>query len=646
MQFFHTELAAVTATLLFCLAAPQVLEQRGEETLSSSSELSENEEEENDDTNEQLRQAGMPTPPPPPDLLECYDFVVVGAGSAGSVVANRLSANGTYKVLLLEAGGEQTPDLYVPFFSFLAANENNSWPFHTVPQRNGCLSFPNQMAPMTQGKILGGTSSINSMSYVRGNKDDFENWKNNFKAEGWGYEDVLPFFREVEMFNVTGINRSDQYHGYQGETPVNYSRYYTNLSYYFLDACKESGYDYIDYNGEKSYGYSRLQSNTWNGIRMSAYTCFVEKPRFNPNITLHVSTNSTATRIIFDEKKAVAVEFNKDGELRNVTIGREVIVSAGAIGTPHLLMLSGIGPEKHLNELNITVVHNSTVGEGLQDHVVFLGLVVTTNNDYIGLAGLADNQSELEYRANRTGLLTIPGAYEALLFTRSSDAVVASDHPDVKLALTSIFPSQDINKSAYVTPALYDMFYKPLIENYRVGFMNTITMGQPKSRGSVKLNASDPSGPPLIDPNVLSDNSDINRTVEGIKKVKKLFETKAMKQIGANVYNGTHPNCTEYQPWSDDWIKCFLIYSGFPSMHVCCTAAMGNHSRAVVDSRLRVIGVKGVRVADASVMPQITSGNTHAPVLMIGAKAANMILADAKAEEEEYRKKGMKIGSK
>lgn len=629
MQFFKTAFAAVTATLLFCLAAPEEVKQSSQDG-----------EQGKEDTKEQAEQTGMHPTPPPLKLLDCYDFVVVGAGSAGSVVANRLSANGTYTVLLLEAGGEPTDNLYIPFFSFVSANENNSWPFHTVPQTNGCLSFPGRMAPMTQGKLLGGTSGINSMSYVRGNRDDFETWKNNYSADGWGYEDVLPFFREVEMFNVTGINKSERYHGYQGETPVNYPKYYTNLSYYFLDACNQSGYKYIDYNGESSCGYSRLQSNTWDGMRMSAYTCFVQAPRYNPNITLHVSTNSTARRIVFNsEKKAVAVEFTKDGELQNVTIGREVIVSAGAIGTPHLLMLSGIGPKDNLTKLNITVVQDSPVGEGLQDHVVFLGLVVTTNKDYIGLAGLANNQSIIEYRVNRTGLLTIPGAYEALLFTYSSDTEGKAEHPDVKLALTSIFPSRDIQRSPYVTPELYDMFYKPLIEGNKTGFMNTITMGQPRSRGSVKLNESDPSGPPLIDPNILSEHSDITRTVEGIKKVKKLFENSAMQTIGAEVHSAEHPNCTKYKIWDDDWIKCFLQYSGFPSMHVCCTAAMGNHSHAVVDSRLRVIGVKGVRVADASVMPHITSGNTHAPVLMIGAKAANMIIADSKAEEEELKKK-------
>lgn len=641
MKSFRTALATVAATLSLCLAAPQDggPNTSGDKTNSGASTTSQEVPTDPSSGQEQAKTPAMPVVPPDPPLLDCYDFVVVGAGSAGSVVANRLAADGNYSVLLLEAGGEPTANLYVPLFSFDSANESNSWQYQTVPQTNGCLSFPGRMAPMTQGKLLGGTSGINSMSYVRGNKQDFDSWEKNYSAKGWDYQSVLPFFKEIENFSISGISENRSYHGYQGETPINYPNYYTNLSNYFLNACREAGYENIDYNGEKHYGYSRLQSNTRDGVRMSAYTCFVEGPRYTPNGTLHVSINSTATKITFQGKKATGVVFTKNGENKSVRIGREVIVSAGAIGTPHLLMLSGIGPRAHLDELKIPVVADLPVGDGLQDHVVFLGLVVTTKEDYIGWRTFNETISYLEYLFHKTGLFTLPGAYEALLFTNSKNDTKELQNPDIKLALTSIFPNPKIAMSPYVTPELYKMFYEPLIVQNKTGFMSTITMGQPKSRGCVKLNTSDPSDPPLIDPNILSDESDINRTVEGVLRVKELFEQKAMTSIGAEVYKGEHPNCS-FVPWTKEYIKCFLQYSGFPSMHVCCTAAMGNHSRAVVDSRLRVLkGVQGVRVADASVMPHITSGNTHAPVMMIGAKAAKMILEDAKAEEEEQRKK-------
>lgn len=619
-------LVAISALLSLCFALPEQ-----EEVASSEDSQTDTEAEDG------LQQSTTHQPlPPEPELLDCYDYVVVGAGSAGSVVANRLSANKTYKVLLLEAGGEPTDNLYIPFFSFRSANENNSWQFYTESQTNGCLSFPDRKAPMTQGKLLGGTSGINSMSYVRGHQADFDNWRDTYGAKGWGYRDVLQFFKEIEEFNVTSIPKNVEYHGYQGETPINYPNYNTTVSYFFLDACNESGYKYIDYNGNESYGYSRLQSNTRYGARMSSYTCFIQRQKYEPNRTLHVSSNSTVTKIVFDNNKtAVAVEFFKNGEPRNVTIGREVILCAGAIGSPHLLMLSGVGPAEELTKANIEVVANASVGKGLQDHVVYLGLVVTTNKDYIGLEKLANNQSMFEYFANHSGLWAVPGAYEALLFTNSTNT---SKIPDIKLSLTALFPSPAIEESPYVTPQLYQEFYLPLIKNNKTGFMNTITMGQPQSRGTVRLNETYPTGPPLINPNILSVESDITRTVQGIFTVKKLFESESMKKIGAVVYNGTHPNCTG-TPWTEEYVKCFLRYSGFPSMHVCCTCAIGNETHGVVDHRLRVRGVNRVRVADASVMPQITSGNTHAPVMMIGAKAAYMILEDARAEEEAWKKK-------
>lgn len=236
-------------------------------------------------------------PLPQPALNECYDYVVVGAGSAGSVVANRLSRSGNYTVLLLEAGGEPTLDLYVPFFSFLAANENNSWQYQTVPQKNGCLSFKNHTAPMTQGKLLGGTSGINSMGYVRGNPEDFNGWNNTYGAMNWSFQDVLKYFKEIENFSLPERNESDPYHGFHGETPINYPNYYTNLSNSFLNACRDANYTYIDYNGATQYGYSRLQSNTANGMRMSSYSCFLQGQIYNWSDRLHISINSMVTKV-------------------------------------------------------------------------------------------------------------------------------------------------------------------------------------------------------------------------------------------------------------------------------------------------------------------------------------------------------------
>lgn len=637
MKYFRTALATVAATLSVCLVLPDVVEANtAEETQHQSTAAPQ---EAPNDSASQQQQAKIPEVPANLSLLECYDFVVVGAGSAGSVVANRLSADGNYTVLLLEAGDEPTPMMYIPFFAPFSANASNSWQYYTTEQKNACLGFDGHRAPMTQGKVLGGTSGINSMSFVRGNKNDFDSWETVYHAEGWNYTSVLEYFKQIERFNITDANSTYSYHGFSGETPVNYPKFYSNLSHVFLNACNESGYEYIDYNAKTGPGYSRLQSNTENGVRMSAYTCFLQHswPKFKK---LHISKSSTATKIIFDnETKATGVEFTRNGQKMNVSVGREVIVSAGAIGSPKLLMLSGIGPADHLTERQIKVVADLPVGKNLQDHVVFLGLVVTTNKDEIGLDGI-DSTKLLEYMKNHTGLLTLPGAYEALLFLSSSDNSGPEEPPDIKLALTAVFPSPLIQQSAHVTSEFYKAFYEPLITQNKTGFMNTITMVQPESRGTVKLNDTDVNGPPLIDPAMLSVQSDVERTVKGVLKVMKLFQQRSMLDIGAKIHNGTHPQCNHLPMWSEDYVRCFLNHSGFPSMHVCCTCRMGNDSKAVVDARLRVRGgVKGVRVVDASVMPRITSGNTHAPVLMIGAKAASMILEDSKAEEEKWRRK-------
>lgn len=560
-------------------------------------------------------------------LLECYDFVVVGAGSAGSVVANRLSANDTFSVLLLEAGLNETDDLAVPFFAPFAAKPNNTWMYTTIPQNNSCLSFPGHVAVMTLGKIMGGTSSINSMNFVRGSRHDFDKWETDYNATGWNYSCVLPNFKAIENFNVTTApeEQRDYYHGFAGETPINYPRYNTSLSYAFLNACSESSYSYIDYNGPNHTGYSRVQSNTAEGVRMSASTCFIRMVQQNRS-RLHISINSTVTRVVFNgNREATHVVFLKDGVEMNVSIGREVIISAGAINTPKLLMLSGIGPEEDLKKSNITPVANLPVGVGLMDHIIFLGLVFTTTKDEVGISNLTAFIQE--YNVSRTGLLTIPGAFEALLFTNSGEnSTGLPDYPDIELELTDLFPDPRIAQSPYVSNETYEKYYVPMFN--KTGFMNAVAMVQPKSRGTVKLNYTHPDNSPLIDLQFLSNEEDVERIVNGTLKVMQIFNTTAMKDIGAEIWNGSYPNCENYTIWSRKYIECFIREAAFPGQHVCCTCPMGDRNGSVVDSRLRVKNVTKVRVIDASVMPRITAGNINAAVLMIGDKGAKMVIED------------------
>lgn len=561
-------------------------------------------------------------------LLTEYDFIIVGAGSAGSVVANRLSKSGEYTVLLLEAGGEMTDDLFVPFTAPFAANENNSWGYQTTPQSFALKSFPGHMGPMTQGKVMGGTSSLNSMNYVRGNPEDFNKWEKEYGATGWNYTNVLDSFKEIETFLITDFTQEEisKYHGLSGETPVNYSRYYTPLSYTFLQACNESGYKYIDYNGENHTGYSRVQSNTAYGVRMGASTCFLSTEFRTNHSKLHISTHSTVTKIMFNNNTAAGVKYIKNGEVKEVNATYEVILCAGAINSPKLLMLSGIGLASHLKNYSIDVIADLYVGQGLQDHVVFAGLVVETKEDLIGLKHL--NESLYEYIANKTGLFTIPGGFEALLFTHSGIDKHHEDYPDLELEVTAVFPNEQIAQSPYVSKEIYDAYYKPMIN--KTGFMCALAMVQPVSRGAIYLNVTDPQGPPSINPNMFRNTTDLKRIVNGTMKIMELFSTEAMKKINATLWPGTFPPCNHTTPWTKDYVECFIQQAAFPGQHVCCTCPMGNHERSVVDERLRVKGVKRLRVVDASVMPSIVAGNTNAAVMMIAAKASAMILNDTK----------------
>lgn len=571
------------------------------------------------------------------DPKDSYDYVIVGAGSGGSVVANRLAAKNKYSVLLLEAGGDMTDDLYVPFNAPFAANVNNSWMYETDPQKFAMFSFPGHIGPITQGKVLGGTSSLNSMNYVRGNKEDFNKWATYYNATGWDYNTVLPYFREIEKFGVPDAEINRTYHGFDGETPVKYPSHYTKLSNVFLNACSEAGYEYIDYNGEKQSGYSRVQSNTDRGIRMAASTCFLTKYHMRfPK--LDISMHSIVTKILIKNKTAIGVQFTKNGENKTVMANREVVVCAGTIGSAKLLMLSGIGPDWHLQNKSIPVEENLPVGQGLQDHVVFLGLVVKTDEDLIGLKNI--NSSIEQYRYNQTGLLTIPGGFEALLFFHSGVGEVKPEHPDLELELASIFPGPEIARSPYVSPEIYQSYYEPMF-NY-TGFMLALAMVQPDARGAVYLRSNNPDDKPCINPQMLRGTHDIDRIVNGTLMLKeKLLAQQSMRKIGAELWDKKFPSCSKFEIWTRDYVACLVSHTAFPGQHVCCTCAMGTHEKAVVDHELRVRGILNLRVADSSVMPQIISGNTHATTMMIGAKAAKMILESAEKANGVQSRSGL-----
>ncbi|XP_077535764.1 glucose dehydrogenase [FAD, quinone]-like, partial [Haemaphysalis longicornis] len=281
------------------------------------------------------------------NLLQEYDYVIVGGGSAGCVIANRLSADPNTSVLLLEAGDLEDATDQIPGAAPSKQGGHHDWAYVTVPQRNACLSYREQRVRLPRGKVLGGSSVLNYMVYTRGSRHDYDRWSEEYGAAGWSYQDVLPHFKEIEDYRV---GAPDDYHGTGGEVAVNYANGRTSLSDTFLMACNESGYPYVDYNGPEMAGCSRPQTNTRNGARVSANTAFIQ-PIIGARKNLHVALLSQVTKVIFEVTRAVGVTFTRLGHAMNVYASREVILSAGAFGSAQLLMLSGVGPKEDLERM-------------------------------------------------------------------------------------------------------------------------------------------------------------------------------------------------------------------------------------------------------------------------------------------------------
>lgn len=561
------------------------------------------------------------------ELRRRYDYVIVGGGSAGCVIANRLSADPNVTVLLLEAGGLETASRQIPGTAGFNLGGHDDWDYRSVPQKHAGLSFRHRQLPLPRGKVLGGSSVINFLLYVRGEPRDFDRWESAYGATGWAYEDVLPHFKDIEDYRA---GPADEYHGTTGEVPVDYANTSTRLSDVYLEACNESGYPYVDYNGPSQEGCSRLQANVAAGERVSASRAFIESI-IRTRKNLHVAPFSQVTKVNFEGERAVGVTFTRYGQSQNVSAGREVILSAGTIGSAQLLLLSGIGPAEHLGLLQIPVVANLPVGRGLQDHVnLQMAVPVATDVD-AGIAPftLGDIQ---EYDSNRSGTISIPAGTEVVQFLHT-DYAADPDIPDIELAPVSSAPASELYRASLLElgllPQAYDSYLGP--KNDQPGFRAVVILNQPKSRGYLTLRSRDPNEHPDIDPNILEHPDDIKAVAQGTKMfIDQMLSTDAMRSIGAKVWDVTFPPCAKAgRRWSLKYIECLYRHLAHTGWHLCCTVPMGSHPQAVLDERLRVRGgVTGLRVADTSVMPDITSGHTHAPTMMIGSKAAAMIIED------------------
>jgi choline dehydrogenase len=532
--------------------------------------------------------------------VESFDYIVVGAGSAGCVLANRLSASGQYKVLLLEAGGrDRNVWIHVPLgYGKLFTNPKVNWLYQTEPEPE----LDNRQVIQPRGKVLGGSSSINGLLYIRGQPQDFDHWRQLGNA-GWSFDDVLPYFRKAEDQE----RGADDLHGSGGPLCVSDVSEPHPLCEAFIDAAQQAGFPRNDdFNGPEQEGAGYFQLTARNGRRCSTAVGYLRPARGRTN--LKVETGALTTRILFEGRRAVGVEYLQDGQKRQARANGEVIVSGGAINSPQVLQLSGLGPADLLQSFGVPVVADMPgVGADLQDHLQ--SRIAYRCNEPITMNDVFNDWRQklahgLRYVLFRKGMLTIGAGYAGGFF--KTDPSLPT--PDVQ-AHFIIFSSDKSGAALHPFP----------------GFIASICQLRPESRGFVRIKSADPAAAPAIQPRYLSAQLDRDTMVAGLKLLRRIMAQSAMRRYIAEE-RAPGPQCE-----SDADLLAYVRGGGTTVFHPTSTCRMGSDVTAVVDERLRVRGIGGLRVADGSIMPTVVSGNTNAAIVMIGEKASSMILEDAKA---------------
>ncbi|XP_037501015.1 glucose dehydrogenase [FAD, quinone] [Rhipicephalus sanguineus] len=517
------------------------------------------------------------------DLFDSYDYVIVGAGTAGCVLANRLSADHHRTVLLIEAGGVENAATDIPLFALLHFHGEFDWDYRTEPQQHGCLGMKEHRCDWARGKALGGSSVTNFQLYVRGNKRDFDYWEQRHGAKGWSYKDVLPHFKKFESYKVPNAN--SEYRGFNGELPVTIPVTKTELQPAFLKAGEELGFKVVDYNAEDQTGFAPMQATVFEGRRWSSAKSFIRPVYKERAKNLHISLLSRATMVVFDNKRAVGVKFIKDGKEKTVKAKREVILSGGTIGSTQLLLLSGVGPKDDLNKLGIHVVADLPVGHNLQDHVFILGMAATTTKNVVVWPQTVT--AATEYAVFKTGPFSLPAAIEATAFMNTSYG--SREYPDFQLYLLSV-SGASVEGERFITDLgvrqdIYDAYFKP--KRGSSAFNIGIVMNRLKSRGYIKLRSKNYHDTPILDPRYYSHPDDPKMAAQAISQIVNLMKTKALAALGTKLWDVPLPPCKAHSMWSNEYNECMAKHLSPTSWHQCCTNPMGNGNNAVVDPRLR-----------------------------------------------------------
>ncbi|CAL1689131.1 unnamed protein product [Lasius platythorax] len=573
-------------------------------------------------------------------LLAQYDYVIIGGGSAGAVLGNRLSEDENCTVFLLEAGADEEILSDVPYVASVY-HTSSVWDFKTEPSSNYCLGMNNHQCDWPRGKVLGGSSVLNAMIYIRGNKRDYDSWA-ALGNEGWDYESVLPYFKVSEDVRAKELVDS-LYHHKGGYLTVERFKYNPPIVDYFLDSGKELGYKVHDINGANQTGFSYTYGTLRDGLRCSTAKAFLRPASKRKN--LHVSLKSFVEKILVKEdgtsKIAYGVLFRKGWRRYVIKAKREVILSAGSIKSPQLLMLSGIGPRDHLEEMNIPVVHHAPgVGQNFQDHVGLAGITYIVdpppeiahyerNKLTTNFTEIRNLESIQEMIQNSSGPLysLVNGG---IAFINTKYANKTNDYPDIELMFSAASDNGILIASAY---ALNSKAATALYNNI-TGDVQAFTIFafllRPRSRGFIKLKSNDPKEAPAIVPNYFQDPHDLQVLVESVRFMEKMGRTPSMRKLNARLNPNKMPECSQFDILSDEYWACYAHHFTTTVHHSVSTCKMGpiNDSYAVVDARLRVHGIARLRVIDASIMPHIVSGNTNAPTIMIAEKGADMIKKD------------------
>ncbi|KAF5272025.1 hypothetical protein FQR65_LT05006 [Abscondita terminalis] len=544
-------------------------------------------------------------------------------------MASRLSENPAWKILLIEAGDYPSGNSEMPHTYSSLRRTKEDWSYATEPSETACCGLKNKQCLCPRGRALGGSSTINAMFYIRGNPKDYDSWA----VEGWDYDSVLPYFQKFE--DLQGVE-NDKLMGKAGELKITKSVKEGNPRRMFLEAYKELGFG--EYSEKHPRGYFDAYTTIYNGTRCSTAKAFlsVMKNRNNAFLVLNAQVSKV---LVSSDLTVTGVEMRVNGKMITVKATKEVILSAGSVNSAQILMNSGIGPKEHLDELGVPVVKNLRVGENLQDHVQFFGLAMKMGPNSLPQRVDLDTVDEwYKYVMHKSGPLSVTPLNNFLLYL---DPKNRSIYPTLQLFYEA-FPKNDPNdglRKIQVTYNLPSESFKPHeeINKHSNLFYLMPALAYPKSVGKILLRSNDPFDPPRIFPNYFSDEEgeDLQAMLEGVRFFQELVKTKAFADYEPEMVHLDLENCRSFEPDSDDYWKCALKNIATTVYHLAGTCKMGpaEDPTAVVDSRLRVHGMKGLRVVDASIMPVMISANINPAVIMIGQKGSDMIIEDWKYDK-------------